>query len=303
MPAIGPFSASPSGRLVVASWNIQSFGHDLYPDLDGPPELRRVSEVFSATARRIADFVLHHQIDILFIQEAIDPVASHVLLNTLNAAVESGCVYKLEYAPVGVGINTHLQQTAIELATVVYSTKLAIKQQFTLCEHRVDGLPAACTHSRDRFLHHPASLVISFGSETICFASVHLVSDSGVKSLRLNQEILALSQLVTSLKTATAADHVVLLGDFNRDPLTAVFSTLTRAGHYPAIRTGRTNTGRVAHVYDNFFLDSELGPRAGAMIVHDDSWICRGLIAGDRFTDHYPILLSLVERERNSEKP
>ena len=170
-------------------------------------------------------------------------------------------------------------------------------QTLTLCEHAVPDLHPVFAELRDRFKRHPAFVCVRYGGELLCLVTLHLPSDgSKAQKLRLNAEISALPSLAASLKQSTGARHVVLLGDFNRNPDTVCFAELVQT-HPPALLPGpgvRTNTGAAEHVYDNFFVPRELWPRAAAAIAHH-GWMRLGLESDPSrlCSDHYPVLLSL----------
>lgn len=303
MPEVRPFVVgNDTSHLIIASWNVQSFGHNMYWHPDTGP--KRMSRPFLAATKKIAEFITHHGVDLLFVQETMNPAALQYLIDQLN-------YYRLAWLPTYVDIGLGFNRSnpffrPNELAAVIYkdSTKLSppppwsIDEPLTLCKHRVADLHEAISDLRDRFKRHPAYLTVNYGGELLCFVTLHLASDSGVQSLRLNAEVEALPDLAASLKESTGAQYVFLLGDFNRNPDTVAFTPLT-ATHYPSLLpkpTVRTNTGKKAHVYDNFFVPHEIFDRVYAAIGADE-WMrieYPNSGPGKLISDHYPVLLGLA---------
>ena len=285
------------GGLVVASWNVQSFGHNMFwrPRDAGPDFVARFSRPFLAASERIAAFILHHGVDLLFVQETIDPRAlEHVVTNGLGGS------YRVAWVPawvaIGVGFNkSDAKNRPVEYAAVIHKISMSIETPLAVHNLRLDGLHEALPEPRHSFKRLPAHVVVQHGSERLCFVSLHLASDSGVQSLRLNAEIAALGPLTASLRELTAADHVVLLGDFNRGPSSVMFSDLVESGQLPALLSGHTNTGVMPHLYDNFFLPAALRARASVSICGEDEW----MVLDDRqpkprkTSDHCPIIMRL----------
>jgi endonuclease/exonuclease/phosphatase family metal-dependent hydrolase len=315
LPIVRPFGlclekcGARQGALVVASWNIQSFGHNMYwdPQSNGEGTGKRLSRPFLATVKRVVSFIEHHNVDLLFVQETMDTGALEFLASQLNN-------YKLEWLPtfvdVGLGFNrSNPNVRPTEFAAVVYKDTASHTQlnsqkplwqlslPLSLCEFPVENYHCAITELRDRFKRYPAYILIVVNGETICLVTVHLPSDSGIQSLRLGLEISSLSALATSLKQTTGAHHVILLGDFNRNPNTVAFTNLMDT-HWPCLHpqngTVRTNTGKIPHVYDNFFVPHGLWDRITSSVGHSD-WMSLGLESDVNrlVSDHYPVLMSI----------
>jgi len=273
-----------------------------------PPESegKVLSKPFQAAVAKLVDFISHHSVDLLFIQETVDTAALEFLVGQLNDASEA---YRLDWVPlwaeIGMGFNrSNPSVRPPEYSAVIHKAesftpapRWRIERPLEMIDFPVLGLHAVFEENRDRFKRHPAHLTISFEGERLTFVTVHLASDSGTQSLRLDREIATLPLLLQHLRELTGADHVVALGDFNRNPDANAFTALIKAGHLPTLLPGpgiRTNTGQTPHVYDNFFVPRELWPRASAAIGAD-SWMRLGL-EGDPnkpISDHYPILLAL----------
>jgi endonuclease/exonuclease/phosphatase family metal-dependent hydrolase len=279
-----------------------SFGHNMYWT---PPDggERRLSSVFLATIQKVVGFIDAHNVDLMFIQETINAEALSFLVQQLNC-------YKLDWIPalveIGQGFNrSNTSVRPMEMAAVVYKDvtqfkpppRWSIAQALTACDHPVIDQHEAITELRDRFKRLPAYVTVNLNDgELLCFVTLHLPSDSQLQSLRLDAEIATLPKLAESLKQSTGADSVVLCGDFNRNPNTVAFPPLT-ATHWPAIlpKLGvRTNTGKEAHVYDNFFLPRGLWTRAKVAIGAEE-WMQLELRREPtkKASDHYPILLAI----------
>lgn len=318
-----------TGSLVVASWNIQSFGANrLVSDLFQNESGSRQTRPYVAALALISGFIRRFDVDLLFIQETIDHQALEDVVAALNSSdsSSSSSAYKLSWVPtfvlVGHGFNKCNPRAPKpdELAAVIHkqspdSWALLPPPSLQALEFCVEDLHPCFTELRDRFKRHPAFLCLNFGDETFCFCTLHLASDSasGSQRLRLNAEILNLPLLVAQLKAQTGVDHVILLGDFNREPDTVCFSALYESGHVPALLTGATNMGKVPHLYDNFFLPRALRDREGvAADIGEDEWMFLPLpyataeVAGAEASkkreakdkpkstsDHRPILLAL----------
>ena len=292
-----------------------------------------LSKPFKATVRKIGAFIAHHGVDLLFLQETMAVEALEYLVGQLNA-------YKLAWLPtfVDIGEGFNRSNPAVrptEMAAVIYRDTAKMEPpppwrllgELALCEHPVDDLHEVFTELRDRFKRQPAYVTLDFGGELLCLVTMHLPSEAGLQSLRLTAEIEALPGLAASLRESTGAAHVVLLGDFNRNPDTMAFGRLAST-HWPALLPSpgsapaagagaaagvvagaaagaapvppparRTNTGKAPHVYDNFFL-----PRAGGLwarasaAVGADEWMRLDSLASDptrMLSDHYPVLLGL----------
>jgi len=296
---------SSSTSLVVASWNVQSFGHNRL--VDEPYQnatLSRKSGPYLAAVDKIASFVRIKHIDLLFIQETIDARALDDVVAALNS---TSAAYTYSWVPtfvtVGLGFNRSKPKAPKpdELSAVIHKKhsddlawSLLSPTFLQTCEFKLEGLHESFTDLRDRFKRHPAYLCLSYGEETYCFCSLHLASDSesGSQRLRLNAEILSLPLLVAQLRAQTGADHVVLLGDFNRNPDTVCYSALYEAGYLPALLNGASNMGKVEHLYDNFMLPREVRSRGGvAARIGEDEWM---RLPGAKVTsDHRPVLLQL----------
>ena len=102
-----------SGDLNIASWNIQSFGHN------------RGSRVYKATIERIVDFIVDYDIDCFFIQETIDPMAIEDLTAAFNAR-ESRHSRKLSsrYTAIGIGFNRSLAAKRLSPRVTEYAAVL-----------------------------------------------------------------------------------------------------------------------------------------------------------------------------------
>jgi hypothetical protein len=296
--------------LIVASWNIMSFGHNMYWERSGGGGPRRLSSVFLATIQKVVGFIDAHDVDLMFIQETIDADALAFLVGQLNC-------YKLEWIPtlvdIGQGFNRSKPSVRpMEMAAVVYKDASqfnpppcwSIAQALSTCDHPVSNQHEAITELRDRFKRLPAFMTIKLNTsdELLCLVTVHLPSDSQLQSLRLDAEIATLPALAEGLKQSTGASSVVLLGDFNRNPDTVAFSAFT-ATHWPAIlpKAGvRTNIGKEPHVYDNFFIPRGLWSRSRACIGTGD-WMELHLRRDPekKASDHFPILLAIRGKEED----
>ena len=296
--------------LVVASWNIQSFGFNMFYVGGGT---KRLSRPFLAAIDKVASFVLHHNVDMLFIQETMESAALDYLVTHLNST-DNTMTYRVDWVPrwvaVGQGFNigdAKAENRPDELAAVIHkdfrshSLHWQVVNPLQMIEFLVEGLHSSFTELRDRFKRHPAYMTVRVGTELTCFAVLHLASDGGKQTLRLNKEIEALPGLAARLKEMTGADNVVLLGDFNRDPNTVAFSGLTRSGHFPALKEGRTNhpmrSNRQTkpHLYDNFWLPGALLTRA-AVAIGEERWMKlehRGVPLERPISDHRPVILEL----------
>jgi hypothetical protein len=307
LPDLRPYTVGEgSNSLVVASWNIQSFGFNMFYGA-----ARRLSKPFLAAIDKVASFVLHHKVDLLFIQETIESAALDYLVTHLNST-DNAVTFRVEWVPhwVAVGQGFNIDDAEVrpdELAAVIHkdfrshSLPWQVEHPLQVIEFIVEGLHASFTELRDRFKRHPAYMTVRVGTELTCFAVLHLVSDGGMQTLRLNKEIEALPGLAARLKEMTGADNVVLLGDFNRDPNTVVFYGLTRSGHFPALKEGRTNHSMRSdrqtkpHLYDNFWLPSALLEKA-AVAIGEERWMKleHGGVALERpISDHRPVILEL----------
>ena len=310
LPDVRTCDAVGEGRnsLVVASWNIQSFGFNMFYGA-----AKRLSKPFLAAIDKVASFVLHHNVDLLFIQETMESTALDYLVTHLNST-DNTVTYRVEWVPrwvaVGQGFNIGDAKAEVrpdELAAVIHkdfrshSLSWQVEHPLQVIDFLVEGLHASFIELRDRFKRHPAYMTVRVGTELTCFAVLHLASDGGMQTLRLNKEIEALPGLAARLKEVTGADNVVLLGDFNRDPNTVVFSGLTRSGHFPALKEGRTNHSMRSdrqtkpHLYDNFWLPSALLEKA-AVAIGEERWMKleHGGVALERpISDHRPVILEL----------
>lgn len=277
------------GSLVIASWNIQSFGYNrLVSHLFQNQSGSRQTRPYAAAVALIAGFMRRYDVDLLFIQETIDHHALEDVVATLNSSdsSSSSSAYKLSWVPtfvlVGHGFNKCQPRAPKpdELAAVIlkrspdaWALLSPSLQAFEFC---IEGLHPCFEELRERFKRHPAFLSLSFAEETFCLCTLHLASDStsGSQRLRLNAEILSLTLLVSQLKALTGVDHVILLGDFNRNPDTVCFSDLYESGHVPALLEGATNMGKVPHLYDNFILPRAVRDREGlAAVIGGNEWM------------------------------
>ena len=300
-----------SSLLKVASWNLRSFGSNVFlPTTDRTSP--RLSRQFLAAIDQVSAFLRHYDVDLLFIQDAIDHEALKQLVAHIN---KTGTItYRVDW--ISIGVNESEEEKCDDLAVVVYKdsrsnalpwrvARSANENPLQVYDFPIEGMHEAITEQRDRFQSHPAFVPIVMGAETVCFVVLKLTSDGRLQSLRLNKEIEALPGLAARLKETTGADHVVLLGDFERDPNTVAFSGLTRSGHFPALKSGKTiyqdptrapGRSMQSHLYDNFWLPRALEGRASAA-VGDEHWMQLehgGFQLGGSISDHLPVLLALV---------
>lgn len=299
---VSSFPVSNGKRLVIASWNIQSFGHNRLIGAD------QLSKPFQLAIEKIATFVQHHDVDIIFIQETLDIEALHDLVKRLNQ--EGRNIYHSSCVGIGEGFSLtaaakHDEKKPTEFAAVIFkeseSSDWSIPNpNLELHEFHLEGLHPSITELRDRFKRQPSSIVVEFGGETFCFVTMHVASNSGPQRLRNISEIRALGPLAISLKAKNKADHVILVGDFNRSPNSVVYSHLyqSESGHVPTVITGKTNRGKEDHIYDNFFVPSIIRSerRCNAFICGEE-WVKSGVKAYKPISDHVPVILELKSRD------
>lgn len=187
-------------NLIVASWNIQSFGGNFLTD-------GHVSLTFKKLESRIIEFIEHYRVDILFIQETINESALDHLCKAASAYFDSP--YKSSCFRIGQGFNKSLRERCEEFAAVLYSERVNGGSHHPLHIEAINDCPLireVPLQVRDGE-NDPEELVRSFrrvpayftiqtaGGKTFSFISVHLSSDNGLGIVRLTTEIESLLEV------------------------------------------------------------------------------------------------------------
>jgi len=299
--------------LKVASWNIQSFGHN------------KGSRVYKRTIERIAEFINVYNIDCLFIQEVIDIEAMDNLITAINSSISTldrDRHMSSAVVEIGEGFNRSLAAQKIHPKVTEYAGVVCrqyLDEQLVLEKVDCDEVklrkdvpldnseqdPAmACKYKRA-----PAVCTISVSgkttqiSERITFVSLHLASDSGAQMLRLNEEIRTLPDVYDYCRRKYGADHVILLGDLNRTylsnsnnaeyPFNGLDSIMK-----PVLSNVKSNTSKLKdELYDNFWVPKNMTNDVSAIVATDFLAVYpEDLSKNNNLSDHYPIVLSIKKK-------
>lgn len=298
--------------LKVASWNIQSFGHN------------KGTRVYKRTIERIAEFIHVYNIDCLFIQEVIDIEAMDNLVTAINSSIsplDQDRHMSSAVVAIGEGFNRSLAARRMPPKVTEWAGVLCrnqyIDDQLVLervdCDEvklrkdvpldNSDQDPAmACKYKRA-----PAFCTITTqSSERITFVSLHLASDSGAQMLRLNEEIRSLPDVYDYCRRKTGANNVIFVGDLNRTylpnsnnteyPFNGLDSFMR-----PVLSNVKSNTSKVKdELYDNFWIPKHMTNDVNAIVATDFLAVYpEDESKNNHLSDHYPILLAIKKIIKN----
>ncbi|GLR62796.1 endonuclease/exonuclease/phosphatase family protein [Marinospirillum insulare] len=225
------WAQTPDGQgLVIASWNIERLGHGQNKDYEA---LGQIGQLF----------------DFIAVQEAM--------------TVEG--LYRFQAA---------LQEATGETWGMMYSHRIGRstykeKYAFVWRESRIDYLDGAVVYldPGDLFAREPYSARfknLSSGDE-FAVATVHIVYGRRISDR--TEEIEELARYWDWLHQIYPGTPVLLMGDFNLQPLHAAWQPLRDKGVVPLIVEGATTLsavdGRFANLYDNIWV-AESGPYASS---------------------------------------
>jgi endonuclease/exonuclease/phosphatase family metal-dependent hydrolase len=297
--------------LKVASWNIQSFGHN------------KGTRVYKRTIERIAEFINVYNIDCLFIQEVIDIEAMDNLVTAINSSIsplDRDRHMSSAVVAIGEGFNRSLAARKMPPKVTEWAGVLCRNQYVydQLVLERVDcdevkfrkDVPLdnseqdpamACKYKRA-----PAFCTITTqNSERITFVSLHLASDSGAQMLRLNEEIRSLPDVYDYCRRKTGANNVIFVGDLNRTyhpnsnnteyPFNGLDSFMR-----PVLSNVKTNTSKHDELYDNFWIPKHMTNDFNAIVATDFLAVYpEDESKNNHLSDHYPILLAIKKNIKN----
>ena len=303
-----------SGDLNIASWNIQSFGHN------------RGSRVYKATVERIVDFIVNYDIDCFFIQGTIDPMAIEDLTAAFNAR-ESRLSRKLSsrYTAIGIGFSKGLAAKRLNPRITEYAAVLCRNNHIANTELSIECVdcdevkfdePAPLDNSSDsdtaawKYKRAPAYCTITANDKKLTFISCHLASDSGPAILRLNEELRCLPKVYQYVKSITEADTVIILGDFNRTFLESGTSNLQypysplAAFMKPVLSNVKSNSSKIKdELYDNFWLPINAKYEVSGSVGTNFIKVYPSDISKTNLiSDHFPIVLTINLSEDSSDQ-
>lgn len=289
--------------LYIASWNIQSFGHN------------RGSRKYTATIERIVEFINVYNIDCFFIQETVNPEAIDDLTNAFNEKmINENDSRKLTSSviDIGKGFNKSNAGKRLNPRVTEYAAVLCRNEYIdndTLVLEKIDDILKNTAHADDEpgtervFKRDPAFFTIKITKEDvpmkITCITLHLSSDSNAQIIQLNEELRSLPMLYGKVKDKTSADHVIILGDLNRTfvdsnnadyPFNGLSSILS-----PVLSDVKTNTSKLNdELYDNFWVSDDLVNIVSGKVANEFLKIYSDENTDtSEISDHYPIILSI----------
>jgi len=294
--------------ITIASWNIQSFGHNY-----GTKKFRK-------QISRIVEFINFYDVDVLLIQEtvdvkAVDEIVRFFNLNNKNSSTNRNLSSAV--IEIGEGINRTLQAKHMHPRVPEYAAAI-IRNQFINgnvnievaeinLRNEVEIKEHEGEEKKTRFKRLPAYTTISIKNDDgqnckyISLVSLHLASDGNKQMLRLNEELRALPDVYDFVKEKTRSD-VILVGDLNR----TYIPTTNRSSPYhelsqklsPLLSDVKSNTSAVKdELYDNFWVPKNMimNQEVLAATVGVDFLKLNPDDANDdgKISDHYPIIFSI----------
>jgi len=292
--------------ITIASWNIQSFGHNF-----GTRKWR-------ATIQRIIEFINVYNIDCLFIQETIETKAIEELTYAFNRTVTStGRQLVSSILEIGSGFNRSMAAKGLSPKVTEYAAVLC-RNEFIDGELKLEKLddeeikfnnpvPLDNGQSPDmayKYKRSPAycSILItskSGNTKSIAFITCHLASDGGTQMLRLNEELRSLPDVYKYVRNKTGIADVIILGDLNR-----TYNVNSDNGSYPfkglseilspVLSNVKTNTSLIKdELYDNFWIPASMSGLIDGTVANEFLKIFPEVELTDAISDHYPIVLSI----------
>jgi endonuclease/exonuclease/phosphatase family metal-dependent hydrolase len=291
-------------NLIIASWNIQSFGHNYN------------SSKFRKLISRIVEFINYYEVDVLLIQETVDVRAVDDIIrffNNNNKNNATGTNLSSAVIPIGQGFNRTLAAKNLCPRVEEYSTAIIRNRYINGNNLNMEVVDIKLKnevpnedeneHLKYRYKRLPAYITISINdndrkdSRNISFVSLHLSSDSDKQRFRLNEELRTLPDVYEHVRQKEGID-TILLGDFNRTYVPSnVFSPYQELSEIllPVLSNVKSNTGNVKELYDNFWVPHNMLNQVVAATVGIDFLKLDpdDVSSNDVISDHYPIIFSL----------